>query len=81
MLLDIIKADYIDEFKINIQFENGKEGIVDFKEFTEHGGVFYSLKDKNYFKKFYINRELGTICWPDGQDIAPEAIYSKIKNI
>lgn len=79
MLLDIIEAKYIDEYKIQIKFENGKKGIVDLTEYSKKGGVFRKLKDKNYFKKFYINEDLGTICWDDAQDIAPETLYSKLK--
>jgi hypothetical protein len=78
MLYDIIKAEYIDNLKIKIEFEDGKSGIVDFMEYSTQGGVFSRLKDKKYFKRFYLNEELGTICWPYGVDIAPESLYQKI---
>lgn len=79
MIFDIIEAKYIEEYKIRVSFENGKEGIVDLKEYRKKGGLFDSLKDKNYFIKFYINKDLGTICWPNGLDIAPETLFSKLK--
>ena len=78
MLFDVTNATYIDEYKIRITFENGKEGIIDFQDYLKAGGVFNSLKDINYFKKFYINKDIGTICWPDGLDIAPESLYEKL---
>ena len=79
MLFDIINAKYIKDYEVELKFENGKKGIVDFNQFLEKGGIFKKLKDKKYFKKFYVNKELGTICWPDSQDIAPETLYSKLK--
>lgn len=79
MLFDITKAKYIKNYEIELEFENGKRGIIDFNQFLKKGGVFKKLKDKKYFKKFYVNEDIGTICWPNSQDIAPETLYSKIK--
>jgi hypothetical protein len=78
MLFDIIKAQHVEDYKINIAFENGQEGIVDLKEYCNKGGLFNNLKDKSYFMKFYVNRDIGTICWPDGLDIAPETLLAKL---
>lgn len=77
MLKDIISAKYISGYKIKVRFEDGRTGIVDLSK-SMNEGVLKKLKDINYFKKFYVNKELGTICWPDGQDIAPETIYKKL---
>ena len=30
-----------------------------------------------YFKSFFVNKELGVLCWPDGLDIAAETLYHK----
>ncbi|MFC1483287.1 DUF2442 domain-containing protein [Candidatus Margulisiibacteriota bacterium] len=79
MLYDINNANYIEDFKIKITFENGKEGIVDLKEYPKRGGIFASLADLNIFKQVKVNPEIGTICWPNGADIAPETLYKKIK--
>jgi hypothetical protein len=37
------------------------------------GPVFESLKDPKFFKKFFI--EGGTLAWPNGVDLATEALY------
>jgi hypothetical protein len=75
-MFDIVKAKYLRDYKIALTFENGREGVVDLKEFSKIGGVFENFSDLEYFRKFSINDELGVLCWPNGEDIAPETIYS-----
>lgn len=79
MLFDIIDAEYVDGYKIRIKFENGKEGIVDLQDYCHKGGLFNRLKDRAYFVNFYVNKDLGTLCWPQGLDIAPETLFAKLK--
>lgn len=78
MLFDVVEAEYLGDYKIKLVFEDGKSGMVDLEASTKQG-VFKELSDVNYFKQFYINRDLGTICWPHGQDIAPETLYENIQ--
>ena len=78
-MYDIIKASYLGGYKIRLIFENGKEGVVDLEEYSIMGGVFEKFTDPEYFNKFRINEELGVLYWPDGEDIAPETIYSLAK--
>ena len=77
MLYDIIEAEYLENYKLKIVFENGMNGIVDLSEYPKKGGVFNKFKDVNFFKNFSISRELGTIVWGDEIDIAPETLYEK----
>ncbi|MEK7773471.1 MAG: DUF2442 domain-containing protein [Deltaproteobacteria bacterium] len=60
---------------LEIIFENGKNGIIDLQEYINKGGVFSRFSNFEYFKRFYVNKELGVLCWPDGVDIAPETLY------
>ena len=56
-----------------MEFDNGALKTVDLEPYTKKGGVFAGLKDKEYFKRFFV--DLNTICWPNGADIAPERLY------
>lgn len=77
MYYDIVDARYIEDYKIELTFENGKNGVVDFRGYINKGGVFSRFSDIEYFRQFYINKEIGVLCWPDEVDIAPETLYSE----
>ncbi len=76
MYFNIIKADYINNYKIKLEFENGKSGTVDLQEYVGNNDVFKDFSDMEYFKNFTLNN--GTLTWAKGEiDIAPETLYLK----
>lgn len=77
MILDVVSARYIRDYEIELEFEDGAKGIVDFSQYRNRGGVFSKFNDMEYFKNFRIDKELGVISWENGVDIAPETLYSK----
>lgn len=77
MYHDVVETKYLGEYKIKLKFDNGKKGVVDFKQYIKKKGLFKRFVNINYFRKFYIDKEIGVLCWPGGLDIAPETIYSE----
>ncbi|ABW67281.1 DUF2442 domain-containing protein [Desulfosudis oleivorans] len=78
MLKDVISAVYKGEYKIEVTFEDGVTGIVDFSRYLNQGGVFEKFKDLEFFKNFNINKELGVLTWGNEEvDIAPETLYAE----
>ena len=80
MIKDVISASYKGEYSIEVTFEDGAIGIVDFSKYLEKGGAFDKFKDIEFFKAFTINEELGVLTWGDEIDIAPETLYAKATN-
>ena len=76
-MYDLVEAKYIDGYTLELTFENGRKGRVDFSAYAKKGGVFDRLADLAYFNNFFVNKELGVLCWPEGLDIAPEILYHK----
>jgi len=77
MTHDIIDAVYKGDYLIELIFDDGKRGIVDFSKYLKRGGVFRKFKSIEYFRSFQINRELGVLTWSDELDIAPETLYAE----
>ena len=72
MLPSVKTAKYVKDYLIEIRFNDGTRKIIDF-EYWLTGPVFKPLRNKSYFKKFFVDGP--TIAWPNGADIAPETLY------
>lgn len=72
-LPQVIRARHIDGFVVSTRFDDGTEKCIDVSQWFK-GPVFEPLKDPKFFKNFFI--EAGTLAWPNGVDIAPEALYA-----
>jgi len=72
----LMKAEYIEEYKIKVTFEDGTVGVIDL-DGDLWGEVFEPLKDLNNFRAFKFDPELQTIVWPTGADLAPEFLYEQ----
>ena|SRR5436190_23679180 len=71
-LPEINKAKLVNGFIIAMRFNDGTEKQIDISQWFK-GPVFKALKDPKFFAKFFV--EGGTLAWPNGVDIAPEALY------
>jgi len=74
---EVVKAKLIKDYVIELLFDNKKKGRVDLKKYLGRG-MFRNLLDKKKFKQFRVDSELGTICWPNGADIAPDTLYMDV---
>jgi hypothetical protein len=77
MIHDVIEAEYKGDYRIDLLFDDGKRGTVDFSKYVKRGGVFKKFEDIDYFRGFQVNREIGAITWPGDLDIAPETLYAE----
>lgn len=79
MPLHVTKAAYLRDYKVYLEFDNGMKGVADLEQKAKRSGVFAPLRDVVYFRQLQLDPMLGTICWPNGADIAPEALYEAVK--
>ncbi len=70
------KADYVGKYTLRVRFADGVEGEIDMSE-ELWGEVLEPLKDVAMFRAFQVNKELNTIEWPTGADLAPEFLYDQ----
>ena len=74
MFLHITNARYLEDYKVEVSFNNGRKGIADLAEALK-GSMVEPLKNKSLFSCLVVDKELDTIVWPNGADLAPEYIY------
>ena len=74
-LAEINRAKRVNGFIIAMRFTDGTEKHIDISQWFK-GPVFKALRDPKFFAKFFI--EAGTLAWPNGVDIAPEALYDAV---
>ncbi|HUB26790.1 MAG TPA: DUF2442 domain-containing protein [Tepidisphaeraceae bacterium] len=65
------------DWELEVVFSDGTRGIVSLKD-SLFGPVFEPLKDRDFFAKASVD-EFGVICWPNGADLAPDALYERLK--
>jgi len=72
-LPQVVRARHVGGFIVSTRFDDGTEKEIDVSQWFK-GPVFEPLKDPKLFKKFVV--DAGTLAWPNGVDIAPEALYA-----
>jgi uncharacterized protein DUF2442 len=66
--------------RLHLRFDDGAEGELDFASILRFDGVFEPLRDAAYFARVRVDDEAGTICWPNGADLDPLVLHSRVTN-
>ncbi len=59
---------------LRLQFNDGLTKRVDVLPLLQ-GAIFKPLLDRAYFRRVLLDPVAGTVVWPNGADLAPEALY------
>ncbi|MDQ1346871.1 MAG: hypothetical protein QG573_240 [Acidobacteriota bacterium] len=65
-------------YRLEIEFADGVRGVLDYED-RLFGPMMEPLRDPARFAEVGID-EFGVICWPNGADLAPDAIYDRLKS-
>jgi hypothetical protein len=74
----IVRASAGQGFTLQVLFEDGRSGRVDLSA-RLFGPVFEPLRDPLLFAHVRVD-EYGAVCWPNGADLAPDALYRIISS-
>ncbi|MCC7476658.1 MAG: DUF2442 domain-containing protein [Pirellulales bacterium] len=72
----IVSIKTTDDFNLVVQFIDGTQGSIPLRD-RLFGPVFEPLRDPELFRQAYLD-EFGAIAWPNGADLAPDAIYERL---
>ncbi len=76
MCISITKAEYISDYSIKLNFDNGEQGTVDLKAtiFNDKRKIIETLRNVDFFKDFSLDS--WTLVWKNELDLAPEYLYN-----
>jgi hypothetical protein len=70
----VSEAQLLGGYRVAVTFVDGLKKQVDLRPYLR-GPIFEPmLRDENVFASFTVDRELGTIVWPNGADIDPDVL-------
>jgi hypothetical protein len=73
-VLHILEVEVVRDFTLRVEFNDGKVKTVDLRPLLT-GPVFEPVKDPSFFALVTIDPLAQTVVWPNGADLAPEALY------
>lgn len=78
---DIVEVRSLGGHRLFLRFEDGVAGELEFVGRLRFEGVFAPLRDPAAFAQVRLNRELGTVVWPNGADLDPDVLYAALSGI
>jgi hypothetical protein len=73
----VLSVRPLDDFRLEVAFDDGVSGVVCMKD-RLFGPMFEPLRDLTFFRRVFVD-EFGAVCWPNGADLAPDALYEKVR--
>lgn len=79
-MIKVIKARYLGDFQVALNFSDGKEGTFDGRTLLQQSGsLLEPLRSEIYFQRLFI--DAGALCWPNGLELSPAMLYEKCRTL
>ncbi len=78
MILRVTQVEVIGSHHLRLSFNDGTEGEADLGPVLD-GPVFEPLHGPAYFARAELDSVCGTVAWPNGADLAPEAMRALVR--
>lgn len=73
--MDITHVEVLHDQVVRLRFADRVEKTIDLGPYL-HGPVFAEIRsDPTVFESVKVDRDAGTIVWPNGADLAPDVLY------
>jgi hypothetical protein len=78
MLPRVSAVKHIKDYELELAFTDGTVSTLDFRTRIEgRRGVFKPLQNIDVFKQVSVDKEAGTLVWPNGVDFCPDVLYAE----
>jgi hypothetical protein len=68
-----IDAVALDQHRLRVQMDDGRRIILDLGPLIHRHDAYWRLRRNRYFRRVNVD-PLGGICWPEGEDLAPDGL-------
>ncbi len=76
MMPRIVKVTAVAQYRLHVEFDDGVAATIDLSAELD-GEVFQPLRDEAVFRQAMVD-EFGAVCWPNGPDLAPDAMHTQL---
>lgn len=76
MMPRVVKVAPLPKYRLHVEFDDGVSGTIDLSGELD-GEVFQPLRDEAVFRQVTVDK-FGAVCWPNGPDLAPDAMHSEL---
>jgi len=73
----VVSVHPLEDFRLTVRFDDGTCGEVALCD-RLFGPVFEPLRDPDVFAQVFVD-EFGAVAWPNGADLAPDALYAQLR--
>lgn len=74
MPLEVTSVEPLAAFHLRVSFNDQTTGTVDVRPLL-WGEMFEPLLDPDVFSRVFLDEGMGTVAWPNGADLSPDALY------
>lgn len=69
---------HIKDYRLELAFSDGTVAELDFRRrVAGRGGVVRALENLDFFRQVTVDREAGTVVWPNGVDFCPDVLFAE----
>ena len=72
----VVFVQPLSNYRLRVVFQDGVEGEMDLSD-RLFGPMFEPLRCPDFFSRAFID-DFGVVCWPNGADLAPDALYETL---
>jgi hypothetical protein len=76
MYWDVVEVEPEPLYGLRVRFADGLSGRIQLDE-SELVGALAPLRDPEYFFRVFVDQ--GAVAWPGDIDLAPDAMYQKVR--
>ena len=73
----VVSVTALPDYRLEVEFSDGAHGVLDYSD-RLFGPLMSALRDPQRFAEVRVD-EHGVVCWPNGADLAPDAMYERLK--